>query len=38
MEGCENKFKVYVLSRRSISEKEDIYLSPCMPTIEDDIY
>lgn len=30
-----NSFKVYVLARGKVTEKEDIYLSPCNPTIED---
>lgn len=30
-----NCFKVYVLARGELSEKEDMYLSPCNPIIED---
>ncbi|WP_373462624.1 Imm7 family immunity protein [Paenibacillus sp. V4I3] len=30
-----NCFKVYVLARGKVTEKEDMYLSPCNPTIED---
>ncbi|GFZ90487.1 hypothetical protein GCM10008018_40990 [Paenibacillus marchantiophytorum] len=30
-----NTFKVYVLARGILTQKEDMYLSPCNPTIED---
>ncbi len=33
--GSENKFKVFVLARGSLEEKDDMYLSPCNPIIED---
>ena len=34
-EGRENQFQVFVLSRGSVKEFSDFYLSPIVPTIED---
>jgi hypothetical protein len=33
--GYNNSFRVHVLARGNVSTKEDPYLSPCVPVIED---
>lgn len=34
-EGRENQFQVYMLARGCVEEREDLYLSPVIPVIED---
>ena len=36
-DGKENQFQVFVLSKGSVKEFSDSYLSPIIPTIEDKI-
>ena len=33
--GKDNEFEVYILSRGSVRIEQDVFLSPCIPTIED---
>ena len=33
--GNDNEFEVYVLSRGRVRIEQDVFLSPCIPTIED---
>jgi hypothetical protein len=35
IEGYDNEFRVYVLARGNLQLKKDIYLSPCVPVVED---
>ncbi|MFD1886471.1 Imm7 family immunity protein [Paenibacillus wenxiniae] len=34
-EGCENRFKVFVLTRGQLTQKEDSFLSPFVPVVTD---
>lgn len=36
MEGHDNEFRVYAMSRGNLTEKEDTLLSPFIPTVEDE--
>lgn len=36
IEGYDNRFKVFVLARGNIQLKEDMFLSPFVPVVEDD--
>jgi hypothetical protein len=33
--GYENEFQVFVLAKGKISQKEDLFLSPCIPVVEE---
>ncbi len=35
-EGYDNRFKVFVLARGKIIQKEDVFLSPFVPVVEDE--
>lgn len=37
IEGYDNEFKVYVLARGTLRRQEDVWLSPFVPVVEDDI-
>lgn len=36
IEGYDNQFRVFVLARGNIQLKEDVFLSPFVPVVEDD--